>query len=168
MVTMYAPIGGFSTFFQRTGHDTTTPGGVRNIQLVTPALTHWLSLAGILHTGHFGILNIRLIPNVDTDADTVPDALDNCTNVPNAGAQFCDTDQDGYGNACDADLNNDSIVGGPDYAIFGPLYGTSGASDADLDCDLFVNLSDLAAFALSFADAPGPSGLGCAGTVPCE
>jgi len=33
------------------------PGGVRKIQLVTPALTHW-SLSN--HTGHIGILKIQV------------------------------------------------------------------------------------------------------------
>jgi hypothetical protein len=32
--------------------------GIGNIQLVTPALTHWLSPALNNHTGHIGILKI--------------------------------------------------------------------------------------------------------------
>jgi hypothetical protein len=87
-------------------------------------------------------------PAPDVDGDTVPDALDNCLTVPNGAvgqpvgsiAAQCDTDLDGYGNACDADINNDGIVGGPDY---GPVTA-------------------------NFTGVPGPSGLWCAGTqVPC-
>jgi hypothetical protein len=87
------------------------------------------------------------IGDCDDDGDTVPCYADNCLLVPNgAPAQppgalvaQCDTDQDGYGNACDPDVNNDGAVGNPDYA---PI--TS-----------------------NFAGAPGPSGLPCAGTIPC-
>ena len=52
------------------------------------------------------------------DCDGVPDAIDNCLDVPNGPAQpnpQCDTDSDGYGNACDPDVNNDGGVGNPHY-----------------------------------------------------
>jgi hypothetical protein len=63
-VTVYAKEGSFTTSFRRTGYDTTTPGGVRNIQLVTPTLTHWKRGHGrpFNHTGHIAILNIQLVP----------------------------------------------------------------------------------------------------------
>jgi len=44
----------------------------------------------------------------DIDGDGVPNASDNCLDLPNANQR--DTDGDGYGNLCDADLNNDGIV----------------------------------------------------------
>ena len=40
----------------------------------------------------------------DTDGDGINDDADNCTLIPN---DACDTDRDGYGNACDADCDND-------------------------------------------------------------
>jgi hypothetical protein len=168
MVTMFATTGTVVTSFMRTGHDTTTTGGARNIQLVTPALTHWLSPSALKHTGHFGILNIRLLGPPDADGDTVLDSVDNCKDVPNAGSLFCDTDMDGYGNACDADLNNDGVVWDPDLDTFDALFSTTGASDGDLNCDLIVGGPDYAIFGLNWNGAPGPSGLACAGTVPCE
>jgi Thrombospondin type 3 repeat len=88
---------------------------------------------------------------VDSDGDGVLDANDNCpttfnpsqtntdvtTDAPGDGlGDACDrcqlacnplqidTDNDGCGNQCDPDLNNDGLVGGPDFAIFGPLFGT--------------------------------------------
>lgn len=63
-VTVVATVGSLSTSFRRSGYDTTTPGGVRNIQLVTPALTHWKRGHGrpFNHTGHIARLKIRLVP----------------------------------------------------------------------------------------------------------
>jgi hypothetical protein len=40
----------------------------------------------------------------DTDSDGVNDETGNCTDVANADQR--DTDSDGYGKICDADLNN--------------------------------------------------------------
>jgi len=104
----------------------------------------------------------------DMDNDGIVDSLDNCVLVPNAGAGFCDTDQDGYGNACDADFNNDGIVGGPDFATFGANFTKTGANQADMNCDLVVGGPDFATFGANFTKAPGPSGLSCAGTVVCN
>ena len=63
-VTVSVPLGTWVTIFRRAGHDTTTPGGVRNIQLVTPTLTHWARGHGrpFNHTGHIAILRIQLVP----------------------------------------------------------------------------------------------------------
>ena len=35
---------------------------VRNIQIVTPALTHWQGVFVNSHTGHIGILKLRVVP----------------------------------------------------------------------------------------------------------
>jgi hypothetical protein len=63
-VTVIANEGSYATTLQRSGYDTTTPGGARNIQLVTPTLTHWARAEGTVlnHTGHIAILKIRLVP----------------------------------------------------------------------------------------------------------
>jgi len=63
-VTVIAKNDTYETSLRRTGYDTTTPGGVRNIQLVTPALTHWARARGEseTRTGHIAILKIRLVP----------------------------------------------------------------------------------------------------------
>jgi len=160
------PVYPYSKSLREMGYDTTTVGGVRNIQLVTPAVTQWQSVTGTRKTGHIGILRLQIIPP-DEDDDTIPDPADNCRTVPNAGGQFCDTDSDGYGNACDADLNNDGVVDDQDLDTFDALFSTTGASDGDLNCDLVVGGPDYAIFGLNWNGAPGPSGLACAGTVPC-
>jgi hypothetical protein len=45
---------------------------------------------------------------LDIDADGHPDPLDNCVFVANS--HQADADQDGFGNACDADLDGDRVV----------------------------------------------------------
>jgi glucose/arabinose dehydrogenase/PKD repeat protein len=105
-------------------------------------------------------------PEPDTDADGVGDSVDNCTAVANGpvipdagGNSQRDTDGDGYGNVCDADLNQDGNVNFADLALFRAVFGT-----ADPDADLngsggSVNAGDLAIFRALFGRPPGPSGL---------
>ena len=114
---------------------------------------------------------------IDTDGDTIPDASDNCVNVMNAAvgqpagalASQCDIDQDGYGNACDPDVSNDGVVGGPDYGPITASFGGLGypTNSADVNCDGLVGGPDYGPITANFGGAPGPSGLSCAGTVPC-
>jgi hypothetical protein len=61
-VTVLAKAGVFQTILKRTGHDTVTSGGARNIQLVTPTLTHWIGPGYQTHTGQIGILNLTITP----------------------------------------------------------------------------------------------------------
>lgn len=111
---------------------------------------------------------------VDFDTDGVPDSLDNCkeiqngplANVSSCPSQF-DVDQDGYGNACDADISNNGVVGLEDL---GAVLGAFGSSDplTDLSCNGVVGLEDMGAVLGAFGNnPPGVSDLPCAGTVPC-
>jgi subtilisin-like proprotein convertase family protein len=103
-------------------------------------------------------------PAPDTDADGVADDLDNCTNVPNGplapdagGASQRDTDGDGIGNVCDADLDGNGFVNYADLATFRGAFGTENA-DADLDgSGGIVNYTDLAIFRSLFGKPPGPA-----------
>ena len=90
------------------------------------------------------------------DADGAGDACDVCTLVANADQR--DTDGDGFGNICDADLNNDLTVNLSDFSLFRTAFGTADP-DADLNGDGAVNLSDFSLFRGMFGNAPGPSGL---------
>jgi len=106
----------------------------------------------------------------DGDGDEIGDVCDNCSEVANAAPLDCDTDQDGYGNFCDCDLNNDGGCGAPDFGLFGASFGSAGApgfSAADMNCDGGVGAPDFGRFGSGFGGPPGPSGLACAGTVPC-
>ena len=52
---------------------------------------------------------------LDTDSDGVLDSSDNCVLVPNADQR--DTNNDGFGNVCDADLDNDGVINFSDLGI---------------------------------------------------
>lgn len=112
----------------------------------------------------------------DVDNDGVPDNLDNCQVVANgpllsvSGCGQFDVDQDGYGNACDADISNNGVVDLPDIgAVLGGLGGSSPL--LDISCNGVVDLPDigavLGALGQSAGVAPFLSGLGCAGSIPC-
>jgi spore coat protein A len=92
----------------------------------------------------------------DGDGDGVPDAADNCTLVANADQR--DTNADGYGNGCDADLNDDGVVNFVDLGIIKGVFFTSDP-DADLDGSGLVNFVDLGIMKAGFFLPPGPSGL---------
>ena len=105
----------------------------------------------------------------DGDADGVPDADDNC--MERANAVQCDTDQDGYGNACDADYDDDMRVGVPDFNGFRAEFGLDippGNGEMDHDCDGTIAISDFNSFRSLFGGPPGRSGLTCAGAAPCS
>ncbi len=125
--------------------------------------------------------NVAMAAASDLDGDGILDSVDNCVIVPNPGQEdvldiggpdgvgdACDncqllanpdqldTNADGFGNACDADLNGDGQVNLADFAEFRASFGTSG-KDADLNGDGFVNLSDFSLFRARFGSVPGPS-----------
>jgi hypothetical protein len=102
----------------------------------------------------------------DLDGDGRADVADNCTMRANGplirdagGHSQLDADGDGYGNLCDADLDNSGgIVNFTDLAIFRAAFGTSNAA-ADLNgSGGIVNFADLALFRGLFGNQPGPSG----------
>ena len=95
-------------------------------------------------------------PFTDLDADGVADVLDNCTLVANPDQR--DSNGDGYGNACDADLNNDGIVNAVDLGMLKSVFFKVN-DDADLNGDGVVNAVDLARLKSVFFRPPGPSAL---------
>jgi subtilisin family serine protease len=106
----------------------------------------------------------------DGDGDGVCDPDDNC--LDRANPTQLDSNQDGFGNGCDPDYDDDGRVGGPDFsrlvAGFGRSPGDPGYGDAiDADGDGIVGSAELNLFRDSFGGAPGPSGLSCAGSAPC-
>lgn len=92
----------------------------------------------------------------DTEGDGVPDLVDNCTLVANSDQR--DTNNDGYGNRCDADLDNNGFVNFIDLGRFNAAFGTTNA-DANLDGLGVVNFIDLGIFNSQFGRPPGPSAL---------
>lgn len=95
-------------------------------------------------------------PAPDTDGDGVPDVADNCTLVANPGQR--DTNGDGFGNLCDADLNDDGVVNASDLGLLRVVFFTADP-DADFNGDGAVNPSDLGIMRAGFFAPPGPSGI---------
>ena len=98
----------------------------------------------------------------DGDSDGVPDDIDNCTLTENADQ--VDANGDGYGNACDADLNDDCVVNAVDLgqlrlAFFASNGDPNWNPAADLNVDGVVNVVDLGSMRTQFFSPPGPSGL---------
>jgi uncharacterized repeat protein (TIGR03806 family) len=88
----------------------------------------------------------------DSDGDGLADNVDNCPFASNPDQR--DSDADGFGNRCDADLNNDGIVNPLDLGLFKQRFGSADA-DADFNGDGIVNPLDLGIFKLLFGKAPG-------------
>jgi hypothetical protein len=108
-------------------------------------IIHWLD----------GILEVEDQALIDTDGDGYYDVEDNCSEAANP-TQF-DGDDDGYGNACDADFNNDGAVGMDDVGAL--LRGLNTISPVmDLDEDGVVAWSDLFTTYYALGIPPGPSG----------
>jgi hypothetical protein len=100
----------------------------------------------------------------------VLDEDDNCRLVVNPDQT--DTNQDGFGNLCDGDFNDDGAVATPDLGLFREKFGFTAPDpgydeDFDLDSNGAVGTSDFGIFRSAFSLPPGPSGLDCAGTPPC-
>ncbi|MEM7411014.1 MAG: HEAT repeat domain-containing protein [Myxococcota bacterium] len=114
-------------------------------------------------------LAVTTLQSLDTDGDGMVDLADNCALTPNAAPDDCDSDGDGYGNACDADFNGDFLETGGDLGPFITAIGNNEIA-ADHNCDGLVSGGDIAPFIAELQDAdqePGPSGLACAGTSGC-
>jgi uncharacterized protein (TIGR03790 family) len=101
----------------------------------------------------------------DRDGDGIPDARDNCRDLPNPDQR--DTDADGFGNLCDPDLDGDGVVttrrpdGSPGDL---PRLARSRATglyvpNNDLDGDGEVGESDIGRAGFFSELPPGPSGL---------
>jgi hypothetical protein len=110
---------------------------------------------------------IPAFADVDFDSDGVGDQIDNCSEAANTAQD--DTDGDDCGNSCDADYNDDGVVGHPDVFEFGAVFGTKGNEEK---CHIgpvpgcFVSFQDLAFLVGVFGESPGPSGT-TAGTTAC-
>lgn len=92
----------------------------------------------------------------DYDGDGVPDRVDNCIETINPDQR--DTNNDGYGNICDADFDNQLTVDFSDLAYLKSKMFTPDP-DADLNGSGTVDFVDLSILKSMFFGSPGPSGL---------
>ena len=91
--------------------------------------------------------------NADGDGDGIADDLDNCLEIANP--LQTDADNDGFGNFCDPDLNNDNIVNFIDLGILRLRFFSADAV-ADFNADGVVNFVDLGILRSYFFLPPGP------------
>ena len=93
----------------------------------------------------------------DTDADGVTDDVDNCTLIANADQR--DTNGDGIGNICDADLDNNCAINFLDLGILKSVF-FSADPDADFNGDGAANFLDLGMMkGATFFGPPGPAAI---------
>jgi len=145
--------------FQNTGLAILDENGVTASRISVPDAIALLGAAGLA-----GCID-------DADGDGVCDDADNCS--LKANADQIDTDGNGYGNACDADYDNDGSVTGSDFVALRASFGSSLGDpeyDAAIDSDGNdqVGPEDFLFLRGAFRLPLGPSGLSCAGTIPCS
>jgi hypothetical protein len=130
--------------------------GEGTIDVSNSALFRILLPEGFSLSGDDPLLdNIVLVNGSESDADSdgIVDNVDNCILIANA--EQTDTDNDGYGNACDADYNNDCIVNFIDISQFAPQFlGTNPLYDSDNDGN--VNFVDFSSLTAMYLLPPGP------------
>lgn len=122
------------------------------------------------------------IDPTDSDSDGLCDVEDNCSALKNNGGPKdgggfdpinCDTDGDGYGNACDGDFNNDNVTQVADFTLlFVPdlIAGVDSGIGSDMNCDGPPQVADFTQLfipQITGTGLPGPSGLSCAGSGSC-
>ncbi len=139
-------------------YDSTTAQPLEPIFL-TPGVNHRWVVDGDLDGGlspftQGATITARL--KIEEDADGLADFEDNCIFIDNPFQQ--DTDNDGIGNICDADLNNDCVVNAIDLGLFRERFFTDDP-DADFNSDNIVNVLDLGILRAAFFSPPGESGV---------
>ncbi|MDH3588737.1 MAG: thrombospondin type 3 repeat-containing protein, partial [Gammaproteobacteria bacterium] len=97
----------------------------------------------------------QCLTGVDSDADGVLDAADNCVDVANSDQR--DTNGDGIGNICDPDLDNNGVVNFSDVAILKGNFLLPGDLDTDFDGNGQTNFVDLGILQSFFLGPPGPA-----------
>lgn len=94
----------------------------------------------------------------DTDGDGIPDASDNCTQVANANQR--DTDNDGFGNLCDPDFNQNRVVDPTDLSRLKSWLGKASPNGhEDLNGNGIVDPADFSIAKNYLGKPPGPSGM---------
>jgi hypothetical protein len=98
----------------------------------------------------------------DSDGDGLANHEDNCVEHPNPDQR--DSDDDGFGNVCDGDFDQDGVVGVADWLILSQVFGATEADgryrgEVDMDGNGGIGGSDYMLFGSGWGGSPGPSGL---------
>lgn len=96
----------------------------------------------------------RAQSRLDTDGDAVLDSTDNCRDVRNADQR--DTNRDGFGNACDPDIDDNDSVNRRDFLLLQSFVGKGKNAHADLDGDGQVDAADMKILQAYLGKPPGP------------
>ncbi|MEQ1530373.1 MAG: putative Ig domain-containing protein, partial [Methylococcales bacterium] len=92
------------------------------------------------------------VPLVDSDNDSVPDQTDNCKKAANVSQ--LDADHDGFGNICDPDFNQNSVVDPADFSSIKLKLGKVSAIH-DLNGNGIVDPADMSILKTYLGKAPG-------------
>jgi hypothetical protein len=112
-----------------------------------------------------GLLFWEAPASADLDLDGVEDNFDNCSEASNPNQD--DTDADDCGNLCDADYDNNGVVGFGDFGFYTDCFGKiNPLCDHTEPIGDTVGFADFGFFMANFGGVPGPSGT-TAGTIPC-
>jgi len=145
--------------------------GVPHVRTVDPTPTDvyiilpkdnycWSVYANLGDITGSGSIPVEFHPDDDTDGDGVYDFRDNCISIENLNQ--VDSDADGYGNWCDADLNGDNYTNAFDTPLFRAQIGKPSIAPvynpADFNTDGVVNSWDTVIFRGLLGYPPGPSG----------
>lgn len=93
---------------------------------------------------------------VDSDGDGIADDVDNCTATANPSQ--LDANGDGFGNACDADFDDNCVINFLDISAFAPEFNSTNPL-FDIDGNGAVNFLDYIQVTTAFGGQPGPSAL---------
>ena len=100
-------------------------------------------------------------PAVDTDGDGDFDWLDNC--IFNSNAAQTDSDNDGCGNRCDSDYDQNGVVCVSDFTLWANSLGDHAPGppfNAAIDTDVngAIGIGDFTGWSNQRGGPPGPSG----------
>ena len=114
----------------------------------TSFIDDWIDMSGVCD----------LVP--DSDGDGTMDNADNC--VLHANVDQRDSNEDAFGNACDADFNGNGKTNSADVKMFKRNFGKPVANSNykrsfDLNSDDVIDRSDYRLLKRMYREAPGPS-----------
>ena len=112
-----------------------------------------LSDVSINDSGPYSLGLECIIGTCIDDPNPAPTTGDNCVDVPNAPPLDCDTDGDGYGNACDGDFTQNGVIDATDFTsvfLVDFATGVDGGTGTDMNCSGTVDATDF----LDFGPAP--------------